>query len=223
MEIFFPKRCVGCGKYSTYLCTDCAKKIEQYTTPLCFECGRITENGQYCPQCKRKTKTKLNGIIACANYEVGPTREIIHHLKYSGFAELAEVLGEIICQRLGKFAFKNAVVVPVPLHKKREAERGYNQCELIARYVCKKFDVPGGCALARVKKSLPQVKLDRQKRLTNLLGAFACIDRELILGKNVLLIDDVTTTGATLSECAAVLMASGAKKVLGIVVASAKK
>ena len=111
------------------------------------------------------------------------------------------------------------VVIPVPLHKNRQDLRGFNQSELIARKLSKKLNLPGGCALARTKDTEAQVSLSREFRLTNLVGAFTCTDKEFITGKNILLVDDVATTLSTLNECARALKDAGAKKVWGIVVA----
>jgi ComF family protein len=145
---------------------------------------------------------------------------MIHHLKYSGFTELAPLLGELIVQRMErKMPAGDKVVVPVPLHKKREARRGYNQAELVARYVCSRLSLPGGNSLARQKNTETQVSLTRNERVSNLQGAFVCADQEFIRGKVVILIDDVTTTGTTLAECAKVLRESGARQVWGVVVA----
>ncbi|MDP1760079.1 MAG: ComF family protein [Candidatus Woesebacteria bacterium] len=223
LDIFFPKRCLQCGKSGTDLCSDCANLIEGLRTPVCFDCGKITQFGQFCADCRRKSKSSLKGIIVSAGYESGPTKEIIHHLKYSGFTELASLLGELIFQRLSKNKPPgDLVIAPAPLHGKREAERGFNQSELIARYVSKRLGIPGGYALSKIKKTESQVKLDKAERIKNLSGAFRCTDKELIFKKTVLLIDDVTTTGTTLEECAKVLKQNGAKEVWGVVVASAR-
>lgn len=189
-------------------------------TSVCPECGKITQSCQYCPSCKSKLKTPLSGIFIASRYDAGPTKEIIHHLKYSGFTELAELLGEILCEKLVNNSIpRNCVVVPVPLHQKKEFERGFNQAELMARYVSKKLDIPGGIALMRLRNTRTQVGLNREERIKNCAEAFSCVDPELILGKNILLVDDVTTTGTTLSECAKVLRNAGAKRVYGLVVA----
>lgn len=220
LEIFYPKRCVGCGEYGLFVCLECVKNIENLRTSVCPECGKITVNCQYCPSCKSRLKTSLQGLFIATKYDAGPIKEMIHHLKYSGFVELADVLGEILCEKIkNNLPDKNLIVVPVPLHKKRELERGFNQAELLARYVSSRLNIPGGLALERTKNTRTQVGLNRAERIKNCVNAFSCIDTELITGKTVLLIDDVTTTGTTLSECARVLKASGAKKVYGLVVA----
>ncbi|MCL5410717.1 MAG: ComF family protein [Patescibacteria group bacterium] len=218
LEIFFPKRCVNCGKIALhFVCPVCVQNIEKVKTSTCPVCGKISQFGKFCPNCK---KAELGGIITAARYEIGPIKEMVHHLKYSGMTSLAEMLGELIVERLEREMPRgNIVVVPVPLHRKREFSRGFNQAELIARYISKRLNISGGMALSRVKNTESQVKLSGDLRKKNLIDAFACTDEELILGKTVLLVDDVTTTGSTLIECAKILKQNGAKKVFGVVVA----
>lgn len=220
LDIFYPKRCVGCGKYGLFVCLDCAKEVEMLKTSVCPECGKITTSCQYCPACRTRLKTALSGIFIASRYDAGPTKEIIHHLKYSGFIELSELLGELLCEKLSNNSIpSNCVVAPVPLYRKKELERGFNQAELIARYISKKLNISGGDALIRSRNTRTQVGLNRGERIRNCADAFACLDPELVLGKNVLLVDDVVTTGTTLSECAKVLKIAGAKRVYGVVVA----
>lgn len=222
LDIFFPKRCVGCGAYGTFVCNECALKIEPLLTSTCPICGKITEAGKYCNLCRKKLKPVLSGLMVSALYDSGPLKEMIHHLKYSGFTELVPILSELLYQRINReklFLTEKIIVVPVPLHFKREAKRGFNQAELISLDFSKKLKLHGGCALKRIRNTETQVSLNKVERHKNLSGAFVCIDQELIRKKTVLLVDDVTTSGATLSECARVLKEAGAKKVFGAVVA----
>lgn len=221
LEIFFPKRCVDCGKPAEYfICLDCTKKIEKIKTSTCPGCGKISSYSKFCLNCKAKEDLYLSGIIKSAVYESGPIKEIIHHLKYSGIISLAEVLGELVVERLlRELPKRDIIVVPVPLHRKREYSRGFNQAELISRYVCKRLNFLGGMALVRTKNTPSQVKLSGDLRRNNLKGVFRCVDMELICEKTVLLVDDVATTGSTLNECAKILKENGAKQVFGVVVA----
>ena len=100
LDVFFPKFCVECGGYGEFVCFECVKKIEPIKTSTCPACGKISPLGNFCTNCKKKLNLTLSGIIIAANYEAGPTREMIHHLKYSGFTELSDLLGELIVQRL---------------------------------------------------------------------------------------------------------------------------
>ncbi len=218
LEIFFPKRCVDCGKQAErFVCYKCIQKIEKIRTGTCPSCGKISQLSKYCLVCRMPY---LRGIIAAARYEAGPVKEMVHHLKYSGMTSLSLELGELIIERLLREPFKGSlVIVPVPLYKKREFTRGFNQAELIARHISKRLNISGGEALKRIKNTESQVKLSGELRKKNLIGAFICVDKDLIVGKTVLLVDDVTTTGSTLNECAKILKENGAKQVFGVVVA----
>jgi ComF family protein len=220
LDIFFPKFCVGCGKYDNYVCEKCVKEIEIMRTATCPDCGKISPLGKFCPNCKKKLGLVLSGIIVAANYESGPTREMIHHLKYSGFNELSELLGELIVQRLSFESLSDDVIlVPVPLHINKQTKRGFNQSELIAQYVSNRTKIPFKNALLRIRQTESQVGLSGDERRSNLEGAFQCNKKSSVAGKTIFLVDDVTTTYSTLNECAKELKSSGAKKVYGLVVA----
>jgi len=221
LDLFFPNKCLGCGKYGEIICFDCAKEISIIKTTTCPECGRISHSGQYCRSCKSNHRNiALKGIIVGAHYDSGPLKEMIHHFKYSGYLSLSEQLAEIICNQLSNISgVKEFVVVPVPLYISRKNRRGFNQSELLARYISSRFNISGCDALIRTRDTRPQIGLPRAKRLNNLEGAFSCQDIEFVFGRKILLIDDVTTTGATLNECAKALKDTGAKEVWGAVIA----
>lgn len=220
LDIFFPKLCVSCGKYGQYLCASCAAKIELLKTPICFYCGKISVEAKTCSNCKKREKTQLSAIIPAVRYDIGPMKEIIHQLKYCGVSELSEILGELIFQKIKDLDFgKNIIIVPVPLNLRKKNIRGYNQAELLAKYLRNRLGAQFADVLVRNRNTASQTTLHRRERLLNLKNAFTCTDANLIEDKTVLLIDDVATTGATLSECANILMQSGAKKVIGVVAA----
>jgi competence protein ComFC len=221
LDIFFPTRCLICGKYGHELCFDCAQKIEIIKTHLCPECGKISSFGSYCDGCRRSKKPHLSKIIVATRYNVGPIKQLVSSFKYEGFQGLAKPLGElIVCQLKSlNISFDKIVVVPVPLYITRKNRRGFNQSELLARYISKELSLHGGDALARIRDTISQVSLKKSQRTSNISGAFICIDRELILNSNIILVDDVVTTGATLTECAKVLKENGAKKIIGAVIA----
>jgi len=157
-------------------------------------------------------------IIAAAYYE-GTLREAILKFKYLRAKPMVEPLAGLMVERL-KVVFPQVdSIVPVPLHPNRQAERGFNQSELLAERVAKHIRRPvvTGC-LVRVKDTLPQSNLSWADRQANVADAFACRDAALG-GLRVLLVDDICTTGATLAACARVLKTSGVKRVTGLVVA----
>lgn len=216
-DLLFPKRCIKCKKPGEFICFGCFSKIEKIKTYTCQKCGKITKNGSYCNSCRNGVD--LTGVMVACDYNIGPTKELIHHLKYSGFLDLSEVLGELLVERIKNSKNKKFIVVPVPMHRKKELERGFNQSELLARYLSKKMGLKGGLALEKIKSTEAQMRLKRKDRLKNLNKVFECVDRELVKGQQILLIDDVMTTGTTLNECAKALKKAGARQVWGLVVA----
>ncbi len=221
LDVFYPEKCLICGQYGDLLCLGCADKIEPIKTSTCPNCGKVSELFKYCKNCRGKRHGHFaDTIIVAAHYADGPLKDLLHSFKYLGFSSLSPVFAQLSANQIStKFVLNSTVIVPLPLHKKRKNARGYNQSELIARELSKILDLPGGDALQKIRETKPQVGLHRYQRLSNLVGTFVCQDQELIFGKNVILVDDVATTGATLNECAKVLKQSGAKSVYGVVVA----
>lgn len=220
LDLLFPKTCIGCGRAGRVLCANCRSQIKMIKTFCCPRCGRINRNGGYCPNCKNRKKIFLTGILVAADYEKGPTKELIHQLKYTEIIEIAPILGGMLISRLKRSKLSGKkVLVPVPLHWFKERSRGFNQAEILARYVSQRLNIPGGLALKRKINTKSQVGLSAKERQKNLIDAFVCEDRELIAKKTVILVDDVSTTGTTLEECAKVLRAAGARQVWGLVVA----
>ena len=220
LDILFPQKCILCGEFGGLVCLECAKSIEKIKTLTCPQCGKISEDGRYCKICRSNKKVILKGILVSAHYDSEIVKKMIYGLKYDGLTDLSEMLAELLIEKIEKrFDPQNTVIVPVPLHIKRKNRRGFNQSELLARYVSKKLGFPGGNALVRIKNTKSQAQLPKSERLTNISGAFECEDEELVRKKRVILIDDVVSTGATLNEAANALKMAGAKEVWGVVVA----
>ena len=194
LAVLFPQKCLGCKKENEILCPDCLGKINRPNTP------------------------RLNGIHIAADYQDLVLKKALWMLKYRGVKQLAKPLAKLIRERVWKkLETENWLVVPVPLSKNKLRRRGYNQAELIARELSanvradilfKKFHT----------KSQVEVK-DKEERLANIVGSFEIKNHQTIMGKKIILIDDVLTTGATMSEAKKVLKKAGAKKVAGVVVA----
>ena len=218
LELIFPKNCIGCGKAGSVLCADCRHQIKMIKTFTCPKCGRINRNGGYCPGCKNKSY--LSGILVAADYRTGPTKELIHHLKYNGIIEIAPILGGILISRMQKSKFRGQkILVPVPLHWFKKRSRGFNQAEVLAKIIGYKLKVPVALVLKRKKNTKSQVELSGKLRRENLRGVFECLDPAAVKKRTIILLDDVCTTGTTLEECAKVLRAAGARQVWGLVVA----
>jgi len=144
---------------------------------------------------------------------------MLYLFKYEGITALCEVLSEVAAQRVKNRINPDVVVVPVPISGSRFKKRGYNQSEFLARQISKTLKLSGGNALIRVRDTKSQVGLSKEERAENVKDSFECVDKRLVKGQEVLLIDDVATTFATLNECAKVLKGAGAKSVTGLVVA----
>jgi ComF family protein len=173
-----------------------------------------------CSAC-RKHLPGFDYARSAARYE-DVMREALHAFKFRGRRGLAAPLGDLLVEATeGRLpAGVPAVLVPVPLHPRRERERGFNQASLLARRVGLAWGVPvGGDVLVRVVATPSQTELDAPARRANVRAAFRLRRPELIAGRHVLLVDDILTTGATLSECARCLREGGAATVGALTVA----
>jgi len=231
LDLFFPKKCLGCGHPDTYLCRDCFIRIQIIENNACFFCGKISWKGKICIECAKENG--LDRIISATEYKNPLVREIIKAFKYHFVQELAKPLSQILIKVIEnnwKLEIENwkLILIPVPLHGSRLRYRGFNQAELLAKEVADYFKLPLETDILKRKISTtPQAKIkDTEKRRVNLKNVFEVNPElvegtcpELVEGKIVILLDDVTTTGATLIEAAKVLKNSGAKEIWGLVVA----
>jgi len=212
LDLLFPPRCVGCHRPGTWLCPECLEGIERITGPLCPRCGRpVARPGRLCPVCRRMNPP-IDGIRSAAYFE-GTLREAIHRFKYRGGRALAQPLGQLMAERWPTYHIPAEVLIPVPLHPTRLAERGYNQATLLAQELGMAIGLPVETgSLVRIRATAPQVTLDAAARRENVRGAFRCLD-DRMAGRCVVLIDDVCTTGATLSACSTALREAGARSI----------
>jgi ComF family protein len=205
---------------------------------LCVTCGERVE-GAYAPDgnpgeilctlCRRLQPPYVKAT-AYGSYESG-LRELIHLLKYEQVRPAANVLGRMLAEAiedLRPLFAGTPIVVPVPLHSRKLRQRGFNQAELIARAAVKLMPVESRLQLSsgvlqRCRETQSQIGLSRHQRRENMRGAFAVATAEEIQGSEVLLVDDVFTTGTTVSECARVLRRAGASKVFVATVARTLK
>jgi ComF family protein len=158
---------------------------------------------------------------AAAIYE-GAIRDLIHRLKYDGKVQVRRPLALLMAERLAGFAghASSDLLLPVPLHVKRIKERGFNQAILLGELLANEWRIPfGRSLLMRIRWTEPQVKLAAGERAANVRGAFAVRDPSLVKGRRVMLVDDVLTTGSTVSECSRVLKKAGAAEVFVVTVA----
>jgi ComF family protein len=165
---------------------------------------------------------RLNGLFGVSGYEE-PLRSCIHGLKYEGNVRLAEPLGLLLAQRFVRTRLEADAIIAVPLHKDRQQERGYNHAQLLAEVCARQVGVPfHEHILVKHRATLPQVGLSMKERHLNIAGAFLCAPTYAtgaLVGRIIVIIDDVATTGATLEACAAPLFTAGAREVRGLVLA----
>lgn len=193
-------------------------------TQLCAVCQRGSIDGLTHPKCR--TKHEIDGILFSVVYK-GIVKQLIYQYKYQPFlSDLKGTIGKLMYEGLIQqevlhqfLQNKKVVIIPVPLHSSRLKKRGYNQAELLAHELSLKTSTP--CVvnvLKRVRQTIPQFELKKEERQKNIKGAFVIDDKykKKLLGKWVILVDDITTTRSTLRECARVLKKSGVERVIGI-------
>ncbi len=218
LNLLFPQRCVGCGGEGSVICSSCRNALLRIVPPLCPRCGKPQPDGMPCPSCV-DWQAEIDGIRSPFQFG-GVMRQAIHQLKYGNLRVLVKPLAQLLSDYLSASPMPGEVLVPVPLHKKRLRERGYNQSVLLAKELGRLTHLPvvDKC-LIRERHTLPQVRTPNvEERRSNVAGVFACRDDRL-RGKQVLLVDDVSTSGATLDACAVALKAAGAVTVWGLVLA----
>lgn len=201
-----------------FLCPGCVARLPRLLPPLCPVCSRPQASGIVCPTCRQR-KTDLDGIRSPYRFE-GVVRIAIHQLKYQNLRAISACLAQLLADYHIARPLSGDVLVPVPLHSRRLRERGYNQSSLLARELSWRIGLPvmEDC-LVRVKQAQPQVKAaDAEERRCNVAHAFACRGERLIYTQ-VILIDDVCTSGATLDSCATALKENGAVSVWALTLA----
>lgn len=194
LDLLYPPHCLGCGGQGAWLCKACLSTVVPAGEPRTL---LVEVEGGTWPL-----------PIYSVGVHTGLPRRAVHALKYEGKRVLAEPMAAEMAALLGAWARLADWVVPVPLHRSRRRERGYNQAELLAGALATHLGLPmpKGC-LARVRQTPPQVGLSVAERKENVAGAFSAHAR--VRERRLLLVDDVYTTGATIGACAAALAAAG--------------
>jgi ComF family protein len=218
LNFLFPHRCIGCGREGELICSSCLINLPRIVPPVCPRCGRPQSSSILCPDCVKR-QSYIDGIRSSYRFE-GVIRQAIHQFKYRNLRSLATPLAQLISNYLKSYPIPGDILIPVPIHKRRMRERGYNQSLLLAKKLGKLTDLPAieNCLVRRIQ-SPPQARsASVEERHSNVAYAFVCND-SLINGRQVLLIDDVATSGATLDACAKALKATGASSVWGLTLA----
>ncbi|MFA5411169.1 MAG: ComF family protein [Candidatus Omnitrophota bacterium] len=232
-DLIYPKTCAACKKrlsdkscVAGLICRECWGKIKRNLPPFCFRCGRHLEARNFskniCPDCVKKALHFDRAFSPC-RYE-GVAKALIHELKYKNKDYLAEALSSLMIEFIREYRLPMDYldfIVPVPLHKTRLREREFNQAEVLSKYIAAEFKkdlLPG--ALNRLRLTRTQTELAHHERFLNVKGSFSAAKGTEIKGKNILLIDDVLTTGATSSEAAYALKDAGAGVVFVLTLAN---
>jgi ComF family protein len=204
------------------VCARCWNAIVPITPPCCRTCGDplpswriISVTESTCPRCRRKPP--LVTLARAVGPYQGSLRAIVHALKYGGRRSLARPLA-VMLRASGEEVLAGAdMVVPIPLHRSRQRQRGFNQAAEISRHL----GVPVRHSLRRARRTPSQADLPAARRHANVRGAFALAPGASVEGAIVVLVDDVSTTGATLNACAGVLLTAGTREVRALIVARA--
>ena len=221
LDLLYPPRCVHCASTEDWFCQDCFNRIAFITPPVCQRCGTPISEAR-CKECAHNPLHAIDGIRSASYFEDNPIRSAIHFLKYRDHKAVAAALGRILAEAYRSYQLQANVLVPVPLHPSRYKERGYNQSELLVKELALTLGLPVDTkTLQRIRVTKSQMTLGISERHQNVKEAFACKD-ERFAGKQILLIDDVCTTGSTLDAGAAALKASGVTAVWGLTLARAR-
>lgn len=217
-DLIFPRRCPVCDDVvpvgEGLICRTCTSKIQYIRQPACRQCGKqlFDETKVFCDDCERKKHIFDYGY---ALYDYQSMRQSVYRFKYQNRCEYAQFYAYDIYKRLGTEirAMHADAFIPVPLHKSRKRERGYNQSELVAKELSKLFDIPMCKNLVkRTKKTVSQKQLNAISRQNNLKKAFN-IGSDVVKLNKTILIDDVYTTGSTLDAVALELRRYGVEKI----------
>lgn len=218
LQLLFPTRCPVCDgivkPFGEKICLNCLPKLHVVTPPWCMKCGKkIQGDGEFCSDClcRRHAFDRARTL-----YEYSTVAPAIYRFKYKGRQEYAEFFGEEMGKYLGDFIREISpdVLVPVPLHRKKLAQRGYNQAACLARALGKSLNLPVNENLVkRVRNTKPMKRLNPTERQNNLKKAFIIGGNDVKLYDRVILVDDIYTTGTTLDEIATLLKAGGVSEV----------
>ena len=217
IDWIYPPDCGGCKKFGERWCIDCQNSVTPVGPRFCPKCGNFNDAGGLCPSCSA-SPPPYQALRSWGIFN-GPLREAIHRLKYQHDIGLGEALAKHLIDYFAKTGWDIDMVAPIPLSFARQNERGYNQSALLAHPLALACNISfKSKALERIRDTRPQVGLKAKERAENVKDAFTA-NKNTVNGQKILLIDDVTTTGATISAAAEAIMNAGACCVYGLTLA----
>ncbi|MDR1245237.1 MAG: ComF family protein [Endomicrobium sp.] len=222
VNLFYPITCSSCGKdlistSQTRICSMCKSSFSFINGHICQICGKsLSSGGEFCYECKKNPKGRMFDKMRSVYEYKGSVRKLILKFKYSNRTFLAKdfALDMYETTKNNDFYQESDFIISVPLNIIRKIKRGYNQSELLADELSVKANIPVlKNVLFRKKITKPQFKLSRAERFENIKNSFFVKNKESIIGKNILLIDDIVTTASTLSACSSALKSCGVDKI----------
>lgn len=216
LRLLYPHVCPFCGRVTAEdICNECREKLYYIEEPRCMRCSKPirSEEQEYCYDCERHTRVYERGYALWVHK--GNVQRAIYQFKYHNRRIYSRFFGKELLSRYGQAVKKWDIttIIPIPLSRKRRRIRGFNQAELLARELGRGLGIPVDAKnLVRVRDTRPQKKMDAKERSLNLKRAFAWRGKGRIFG-NILLIDDIYTTGSTIDAAARVLKENGAGKI----------
>ena len=214
LDLIWPNRCAYCDKvikWNEKYCKECYEQMEFTGFDNCKVCGQspcecVYKNG-------KRAYPRFDSCISVADYKTS-SREMVLNLKFHRSVYAAEVMAEFMYEKIKDIDYINPIVIPIPMYTKKESKRGYNQTKLIAKHLAKYLDYPySDKVLFKIRDTKPQKDLTAAQRKKNVLKAFEVKLPEEVKYRDVILVDDVITTGSTLNECAKMLKRAGALSV----------
>ncbi len=238
LDSFFPAYCLGCKTEGNFLCSVCQKTTVRLEVQICPWCYLPTPSGRVCDRCREGaadiSERFLDGIFVFSRFEEHSLiQKAIHEMKYEFIAELSKPLGKLLAEELLRDMKKTfmqnhgekIILCPLPLHRKRQQWRGFNQAELLCMSAAEQLHQAGFVdfevvhLLERVHFSRPQMELNRQERIKNIQNSFAVRDVNIRRDEIIFIVDDIATTLSTLNSAAKVLKKAGFEHIYGLVLA----
>ncbi|PMQ02488.1 MAG: hypothetical protein CBR30_02290 [Dictyoglomus sp. NZ13-RE01] len=221
LDIIFPERCVLCGRYlEGYICSKCREKLK-FGENYCLLCGApLTFPEKVCYNCKKENNILIEGFEFLGYYK-GIWEDLISKFKFEHKPYIAKTFAKMGRERILSRNWDIDLITYVPMWKDKEKKRGYNQSYILAKYLSRELQLSVVSTLKQERPILEQKNLGRAERLENVKNAFKLMENVDIEGKNILIVDDVYTTGATIRECAKELRNGRCNKIYVFVICRA--